>query len=659
LSSRRKPPTTRPSKSGPAPAPAQPLNSVPHAWAVPILLAIFTAAAAYSLTQDSATFDEGTHLGAGYAILDRHDFRLNPDHPPLSRVWAALPVWLSGMRKPDYNATSWRGWNADPNEPYRTGASQEGFGFALINGPPEDPARLDPMQVLVPARLMILVPGILLGLLVYRWAREIWGRGGALTALFFFCLSPSMLAHTRLVTTDMFASLGFTATFYAFWRFCGSPGWKWALLTGLALGGALLSKYSSVALVPILGLLGLAWAAEGSGEPGAAARRLRMAAGALVLALAVAFACIWAGYGFRYAASPEPDYRINWSYLRLKEGAWKNLIDAARAAHLAPEAALYSVASLPGGSKRNSFLNGRISDSGWWYYLPEAFLLKTPPALLILLAALAGLALARRRLRSFDVWYLVLPVALYFAVSMLSRMSIGHRHIVPVEPLLLVAAGGLATVLSGPMTRVAAGVAAAGFAVSFAAASPDYLSYFNILAGGPKGGWRYLVDSNVDWGQDLVRLRRWMRENDVPSIYLSYFGTGDPKAVGISTHKVYNVIDFYPAERVEIPRSGDYLAASATMLQGPYLHKNEVFADAIVKSNPSLREAVGRWLEGRVPPGEHEDGLASWMIAKGLITEAQRREVESRLLYAWLEHVRDDLAPVGRVGNSIFVYRMP
>jgi hypothetical protein len=534
------------------------------------------------------------------------------------------------------------------------------FGFELINGPAADPARKDPREVLVPARSMMLAAGALLGLLVYAWAREVWGPAGGLVALFFHALSPTVLAHARLVTTDTFSAIGWAATLFALWRFTRRPSWPRAAVLGLALGLAILSKFSSVILAPVVGLLGLLWAFgpwDGDRPP---RRKLLLAAGAAAGAAAIAYALLWACYGLRYRGSPEPDYEIDWAYLRLPDGPWKSLVDAARGWRLAPEAGLYGIAALPGGTKRRAFLDGKLSQDGWWYFLPAAFAYKTPPALVLAAGWAAAAGLWRTRGRSFAGWCLAAPALVYAGMSMWSRMSIGHRHLLPIEPILLVAAGGLAGPLAGRgLGRLAAAGLLAGYAVSFAAATPGYLSYFNVVAGGSSNGWRHLVDSSLDWGQDLYRLGSWQEENGVSPVHLAYFGTADPKAVGLAYRKVYMLPDFYPGEPSEAPPPGSHLAVSATILQGPYTPRDALFAQAIGRLRPELRGAVEEWSRIAGTPSAGPPGLAAWLVARGLLTEEERRRVDARLLHGWLESIRDTQEPVGRAGDSILIYRIP
>ncbi len=567
------------------------IRRAPESLSVVVLLAIFTLTAWLSLRGDAPTIDEPTHVMAGFSYLDTGDFRLNPEHPPLAKMWAALPLALGGVESISPTSTRWR-----------LGRQRE-LGFEFVNGSFEDRQRRDPAIHLVPARTAMVLLGVALGLVVYAWAREMWGRAGALTTLALFAFSPTVLAHTRLVTTDGAAALGFAGTLWSFWRFCRVPTWPRALVTGVALGIALLFKFSTILLAPMLGALLALWIVWPEQAPATPLRRLVIGGTALAGAAIVASVIVWGGYGFRYHASAGTQYSLPWHEVTRGAGRVVDAIDLVRAQRWLPESYLYGLAYVVGRGDRRSFLNGEILDHGSWLYFPEAFALKSTPALLAIVAWLI-VASIRRWAWSFDGWFLTIPIVFYMAVSVSSGLNIGHRHLLPIYPPLFVAAGCLGRqATTSRAIRLALVALLASHAVSSLSSYPRYLSYFNALAGGPRDGWRYLVDSNIDWGQDLGRLGAWMREHRVPQVMLAYFGSGDPGSYGITFRKVCLVEDFEPGVRHWRPIAGDYLAASVTLLQGLYV------------SDPAVA--------------------------------------------AWLARVREELEPIARAGDSIFIYRIP
>lgn len=546
----------------------------------------------------------------------------------------------------------------------RTAADQWVFGFELINGPRGRAERRNPASVLVPARLAMLLWGAVLGLVVFAWAREMWGAEGGLLALFLYALSPTMLAHSRLVTTDMPVALGFMLTLWCFWRYLQQPDWRRGLWVGLALAFALLVKFSALLLLPILALISVVWS-RWPRERWERYARGRATTWVLLGAAAIGWAGIWAGYGFRYLASPDEQYQLDWEVIDLDRGGlqWR-AIENLLGFRLLPQGYIYGLAYFLGGAARRlGYLNGEESLVGWWYYFPETFLLKTPPVLLLLLVLVLAIGVWRTRGRSFDAWYLAIPVLVYMAVSMASRLNIGHRHLTAIYPLLFVGVGGSMWLLRPGRWRSAlVAVAVAGYAGSFAAATPGYLSYFNALAGGSSGGWRYLLDSNIDWGQDLARLPAVMEREGIDRVHLAYFGTGDPRAYGFEWVKTVLVSDFYPDEPERRPGSGEHLAVSLNIREGLYLNKDRQFAIGAVRRGLVPWSAIEQWSELRdrlSRSGERSPSLPDWLLGRGLLTPDQRRQIEAGMLSTWLTRLRDTERPVAVAGESICIYRVP
>lgn len=631
-----------------------------EAAAVAAILAVFAVAGFLSLRDDSATFDETTHLAAGYSYLDRFDFRHNPEHPPLVKMAAALPLKLLGRGDPDYASPStWTGVRVPPDDPQRSRANQWAFGFAFLNGPPDDPARRDPMALLVPARTAMLLLGALLTLVVWGWTRQMFGGTAALAAAGLTALSPAILAHARLVTTDVPAAFGVTASLWAAWRFFRAAGIRRAAVLGAAIGVALLFKFSTLIVVPLIAGFAVADLVR---HRDALRGRLRTVAVGAVVSAAVAWGTIWAGYGFRYAAASDPGYRLEWEGVNTTSGAMARAVALARDARLLPEGYLFGLAYAgTSTAKRLAFLNGELSITGWWFYFPEAFLLKTPPAFLAM-AAWAGLAgLLRTRGRSWNGWFVGFPAAAWMAFAMAGNLNIGHRHLVPIYPLLAIVAATLVRPARFAPPRWGTALLLAGCGVSFLAAHPGYLSYFNLAAGGARGGWRYLVDSNIDWGQDLPKLKRWMDANAVDEVALAYFGTADPRAYGIRYKKVVVEYDFRPDEPAVRPASGDLLAVSVTLLQGMYLNRDKFFADEALRRGLITPADIRTYMpmhDARMAAGSFTP-FADWLVETGKVSASTRREVEGSLLPAFMDTVRRDWKPIGWAGDSIALYRVP
>jgi hypothetical protein len=451
--------------------------------------------------------DEPAHLTAGYLSLVRGDLSINREHPPLMKALAALPLLALRPVLPP----------PDPDGP-PPGSEDFEFDYArrfLYHANAAD-------RLLEAARIPVMLLTAALGALVVVWTREIAGDAAAVAAAALYAFEPNILAHGRLVTTDLGAAAFTLGFLWAARRALrdGSP--RRALLAGALLGAALLTKFSALLLLPLGAALAaaerLAGAAEPrsapSGAPGAPpARRAALLAAA---ALAAAWIVLEAGYLFD--GFPLPRLYLD----GLEIARMKNAV------HEGP-----------------TYLMGAISKDGFWSYYLVALLVKTPIPLLLLAALGTAAAAARAGLHREAVWILLPAAGWIGAMTVLTRAQIGLRYVLPVTPLLCIAGGIGAARLAGlegfppraPAARRAGRIAAAALVVWQAGAAlwihPHHLAYFNEAAGGPARGWRWLVDSNLDWGQDLAGLKAWLAARGDPPVNLFYFGTADPDHYGI------------------------------------------------------------------------------------------------------------------------------
>jgi len=226
---------------------------------------------------------------------------------------------------------------------------------------------------------------------------------------------------------------------------------------------------------------------------------------------------------------------------------------------------------------RASFLWGNHSLKGWGYYFPFVFLVKTPLPLVVGLISVLILSL-RKQFR--PPWFLVLPPLVYFLLACFSSVQIGHRHILPIYPFLFVlVGGGLQQIWNKGWVKSLAGAMGLFLMVSTVRANPYYLSYFNELVGGPQKGYTFLSDSNVDWGQGLRALDRFLKDKGIKKIYLSYFGEADPHAHGL----LYTAVAPYAArplsdDQVDFrSESQVLLVVSVTNFHSTYFADRELF----------------------------------------------------------------------------------
>jgi cytochrome c-type biogenesis protein CcmH/NrfG len=419
---------------------------------------------------------------------------------------------------------------------------------------------------------MVVLWGVLLGILLFFWTSEWLGFAPAVVALGFYSLEPNIAAHATLITTDLGVTCFIFGAVYFLWRTCRAPGVLNLLAVAVFAALACVTKFSGVVLWPILVCLVTAAVLQRS------VLSLKTAAAILAIAGAVTFAAVWAIYGFRYFPSASAGWVLDFTAapaIRSQApvlaglGAW---LDAHR---ILPNAFIQGfVYSQVSAQQMPAFLAGSISADGWWYYFPIAFLIKTPSALILLfIVGLVVYVKRRRELQVANELFVLVPVIVYLGVAMSSGINLGLRHILPIYPfVLLIAVAGAKELMTArrPLGRVAFTAVAVFWLVRFADHYPRTLTYFNLFVGGSNNGYKYLVDSNLDWGQHLKLLKRWMDENGVSHVNLAYFGTADPMYYGINCTHLPGAPTF-ALPLIEKPKLPGYVAISATVLSGVYL----------------------------------------------------------------------------------------
>jgi 4-amino-4-deoxy-L-arabinose transferase-like glycosyltransferase len=480
--------------------------------AVAALLLALGVQLAVAVGSDGLTIDELVYIGSGYRHLTAGDYRLNPEQPPLAKLLGAIPLAALDLRVP----------------PSRAGDSEWSWSYQLVH------ADNDADRVVAWARLPIAALTLLLGLVVWAWARAAGGPAAGVLALALVAFHPSLLAHGHLLTTDLAGAFTLVVASWTFWRWSRAPSLPRALAVAAATGVSVSTRLTGWLLVPAFLVLA---AVEWRRATLEARRRLLRGLGGLAVAgLLVVPAVIWAAYGFRYAPWPgesvarPPAESLGWVG-RLIAGleSWRLLPEA----YL--EGARFVAEHNVGG--HHTYLLGEVSFTGWPHYYLIAFLAKNTPGFLLALIGAAWLGLRRRGERAVParLAHWLLPAALMFAAASFGRIQIGERYILPVYPYLILAvAVTAARLLASRRGRWVAAVVLTLHAVPALLVAPrGYLTYFNFAAGGPAGGHRVLADSNLDWGQDLPRLAAWMRRHGVERVQLAYHGSDDPDRYGI------------------------------------------------------------------------------------------------------------------------------
>jgi len=487
--------------------------------AAPLLVLVALAGA--SMVRKSATYDEPTLLASGIWYLRTFDPRVNVENPPLLKAFYALPSLAFSLNLPE-----------PPSPVLCSYDMHDGlqYGNQVLF------TQRRPHALLIACRAMVVLTAAAGGLLLYRMARTLWSPVTAGCVLWLYCLSPNILAHARLFTPDMGCTIAMLGATAAYVRMLQRPSTSRSAVAGLALGAALLTKYTALLLLPALAVTCIlapllerpirwrSWWAV----------RLRP----LLVSGGLALLVLHAAYGFKGLFPTLAACGCRSPLLR----TLAEIPLLARLPLPVPELWLRGL-DVIGWNNRPGFpaiFLGKVYPRGgsWWYYYLVVLALKTP--LPVLIMWLAGAIVLRRRLKAVPPagWMCaVVPLLILLTFSVVAYRQLGLRYILPAWPFLFLLAGFfIAEVIEAraPLTaRVAAGLLGLWFALESLAVFPHYLSYFNEIAGGPRNGWRYLAASNTDWGQDLPALARWQREHGYPDMYVLYYGTAPLSAYGV------------------------------------------------------------------------------------------------------------------------------
>ncbi|HKO19112.1 MAG TPA: glycosyltransferase family 39 protein, partial [Acidobacteriaceae bacterium] len=507
-----------------------------------ILLLVLEGQLLYSVRHESLTWDEGDHIFAGYMSLKHHDFGLNPEHPPLVKMIAAIPLQGMHLQEP-----------RQQNRYFKTEAYLSGRDLIFGN---------DYETIIFRARTFASIFALMTALLAFLTAREMFGTGAGFLTLLLVVFEPNFLAHGALVTTDTGAACCMLASIYAFYRYVRSPSWGRVAVLGIAAGVFCITKHSAVLLPLILAVLAFTelLRRRHMADETRSHHAMRLAT-ILFLAGVIAVAIIWAGYGFRYSARPaglkiNPPLESTLGNLSPIEGKAVTIMAHRK---LLPESWLYGLADVRSvANVWPSYIFGRVYAHGVWFYFPVAFAIKATVTTLLFLPLILY-AIATRKLQSWrEILFLSLPPAIYLCVSMTAKLNIGVRHILLVFIFVLILAGGAAWSLIRNDRRWAWPIAILvlfQIASSVRAFPTSYIPYANELWGGPANVHRYLTDSTTDWGQQLKAVKRYVNEHGIQQCWFAY--TVEPaipfRAYGIPCKPLPTMDTMWFGERTDTP----------------------------------------------------------------------------------------------------------
>ncbi|HRY82324.1 MAG TPA: glycosyltransferase family 39 protein [Candidatus Moranbacteria bacterium] len=591
---------------------------------------------------DSLIYDEAAHIPASYSYLTEHDFRLNPEHPPLIKDLSAVPLLFMDLNF-DTNQSF---WDENPND-----AQWNAGKYFLFN------AGNDPNRIVFWSRLPIIIISLLLGLLIFKWTRELAGLGAGLFALLLYGLDPNVLGHNHFVTTDLGIAAFITFSFYYFLRFIKEPTWKNVFVSGFFLALMQLAKFSSVIAFPVFGLVIIIYplirnkSHHEKGEIKFKIKTLGKYLGRGIVMFAFSLILVWIAYYFNTYAMPESKLpeTINY-YFHSEDTNLKAVYSRQVLFYMNDHFILRPLAEYFFGIARVfqrvaggnvTYFMGEINTQGFFSYFPIVFLIKEPLAILFFIFLALGISFFGtlknifssskdffKNLISIFAYYLrtnivgfslLIFIITYSITSITGRLNIGFRHLFPILPFIYILTAKVifdflkrANSHTKLIWKIVIGLMLLSLTLETVGSYPYYMSYFNQLVGGPKNGYQYATDSNADWGQDLKRLKNftdrynWCPENSLDSFCKIY----DPSLP--------------PIEKIRVDYFG--MADAGYYLRNSYLP----------------------WWKAKRPVEPGWYAISALFLQEGIYN----KNVPDNESYRWLKNMQ----PFSQVGTSIFLY---
>jgi 4-amino-4-deoxy-L-arabinose transferase-like glycosyltransferase len=513
-------------------------------WLVAVALLVLQATLALTMVhRESLTFDEDDHMFAGYMMWKAGDYGLNPEHPPLVKLLATVPIIWDHL------------WVPPPRDHafFKVEAYLNGRDWLARNDG-------DRQHLVFKMRASAELLALGLCLLVFLTTREWFGDAAGLIALTLVVFDPNVLAHSALVTTDIGVSCFFVAAIFAFYRFATRPTLVRLLIAGVATGLLLATKHSGILIGPMFLSL-VAW--EVLTAPGAQRKRtaLRLTGGCFAIVVISVFV-LWCFYGFRYSARPA-GMAFSTSvaqYAAPLPHFESAIVIAVGRLHLLPESYLVGLIDVKlAAAFYSTFLLGKVYAHGQWDYFPFVILIKTTLGLLLLIVLAAFATVTGKLTRRRELFYTLAPPVLYLAVAMMSGMNIGVRHLLPMYAFVIIFASAGTVTLAGRSRRwaVACSVLIAASIVSSLLVFPNEIAYANEAWGGPRNVHNLLSDANVDWGQQLFQVKQWQDRHPGQECWFAYFARPeiDPGVYGIRCHALPTIDTEYLGGADVIPAS--------------------------------------------------------------------------------------------------------
>jgi 4-amino-4-deoxy-L-arabinose transferase-like glycosyltransferase len=543
---------------------------------VVFLLAIQAALLSWSVPKHSPTLNEPAHLVAGISYWKFGRFDLYRVNPPLIRLITAFPV-LAFNPKVD--------WEPFEDFPGARPVFEYGRSFVRLNG--ED------TFLFIPVARWSTIPICLLGgYICFLWSSQLYGTFSGILSLIFWTFSPNILAHGQLITVDAGAtSFGLLAA-YTFWRWLERPNWKNAILAGVATGVAELTKMTWLCffgLWPILFILRCIHTSKKKNEQLATKNSVAQ----LFLILLLTIYTINAGYGFEGTLTPLRNLPFVSDFLTDMNTKQNRFSDSwvGKIPVLLPRNYLLGLDIQRRDFENNeilSYLRGEFRNHGWWYYYIYALIIKVPigiGVLFILTITSCLFKWDKYNWNSQNEFILLLPAfTIILLVSSQTGFTHHMRYVLPAFPFIFIWTSQIGKYITLRTWRK--GFIISGCIFEFAFSSlrvyPHSLSYFNELAGGPENGHNHLIHSNVDWGQDLLYLKEWLKEHpQAAPFYIAYYGDFDIRNIGFDYPKppIHSNISSLKTPKETFFMKPGWYAISVNYLRGdPWLAPHNAWA---------------------------------------------------------------------------------
>lgn len=486
------------------------------------------------------------------------DVRFDITNPPLARYWISLPLLFLSLDLPT---------QLPPPNDLESYSLRQRPGTNFVYGNYFLYANRSSTEIILfVSRMMNILLAILLGFVLYRWSKQLYGWESGLLTLALFAFCPNLIAHGSLATTEIPSVASAVLFLYFFGSFLSMPSIRSCLLSSAFLGAAISCKFTNAILVPITVLFLIF----------VPLRNLTYRLKTMITILAIAWLVICFTYKFENVFCRHDLQKDDWDRLQMKPAIRKIY-------HYAPLPdsflrGLAWVAISSKGEGYHPFFMGRYAPSHW--YFPVAFLVKTPTVTLLLFLGLFCVLVARKfqcNVQEFLLWVLI---GLLLISASLSKINLGLRYILLVYPLLYILTGKVFDLITSAAIpkKVICSILYFLLTAEVLSVAPHYLAFFNRPSGGPEKGMKYLSDSNIDWGQDLKNLAKFLESEGNPELQLSYFGMGVPQYYGIQYQtlppmppiSIWNHVNSANPEK-------EFLAVSVTNLQGNYLPKHDLF----------------------------------------------------------------------------------